>query len=152
MSRHAISRRAKHEMSGFTLLEMLVVLAILSLIVTVVPPLIRAVAGPNARSVGHAVAADLRLLRDEAIRQDAITAFVPDDKGYVLKPSGQAKHLPAGLALSFDAAPSYLLPATDVIEFFPDGSATGGVLRLVRKGLAVRILVRSVDGRVRFDD
>ena len=136
---------------GFTLVEMLVVLAIIGLMVAIVPPMMRSREG-DVRPIAHAIAADLRLLRERAIRRDQTTTLVPRATGYALRPSGQTRLLPAGIALDFAASPARLLPdAGAPIDFFPDGSSTGGVLS-VRGGSVARVLIRSFDGRVQLHE
>jgi general secretion pathway protein H len=138
-------------MRGFTLIEMLVVLAIIGLMVAIVPPMMRS--RGDLRATAHAIAADLRLLREEAIRRDMTIIFVPLANGYAVRPSGQTTLLPAGLTLDFTPPPSRLLPDTrDLIAFFPDGTATGGVLSVSRSGSVARVLIRGLDGRVRLND
>jgi len=136
---------------GFTMVEMLVVLAILGLLAMLALPRIGSGKGAELRAAAHAMAADLRRLRDEAIRRDVTTALVPLAAGYALGSSGPTRALPAGIALTVESAPTRLLPDRgDLIDFFPDGSSTGGVLTLSRNGSIVRVLVRGVDGRVRL--
>ena len=143
-------KQSSRHRRGFTLVEMLVVLTIIGLMVAIVPPMMRSRAG-GPRPIAHAIAADLRLLREEAIRRDQTTTLVPRATGYVLRPSGQTTSLGAGIALDFSAAPARLLPdAGEAIHFFPDGSSTGGVLSVRRSGSVVRVLIRSFDGRVRL--
>jgi general secretion pathway protein H len=138
-------------MRGFTLVEMLVVLAIIGLMVAIVPPMMRSRESGDLRAIAHATAADLRLLRAEAIRRDMTTAFMPLATGYALQPSGRTRSLPAGVALDFAASPSRLLPdGSGAIDFFPDGSSTGGVLSVSWNGSVARVLIRGVDGRVRL--
>jgi general secretion pathway protein H len=153
MSTDRLSRRPRPDTGGFTLVEMLVVLAIVGLVIMIAPPLLRSGEGRDLRATAHAVSADLRLLRDEAIRRDAMTTFAPVETGYILRPSGRVKPLPVGIAMTFEASASRLLPdARDLIDFFPDGSSTGGVLSLARNGSIARVLIRGVDGRVQLHD
>ena len=94
-----------------------------------------------------------RLLREEAIRRDMTATFVPLATGYALRPSGRTRSLPANIALGFAAPPARLLPdARDLIDFFPDGSSTGGGLGITRNGSRRDILVDWLTGRISMHD
>jgi general secretion pathway protein H len=141
------------EAAGFTLLEMLVVVAIIAVLAMVALPRLELGRGPRLRTVTHQVAADLRLLRDDSVRRASRMALEPTATGYLLRPSGRERALPVGIALETTADVSVLLlnPESE-IAFFPDGSSTGGVVS-VRSGSAVaRIVVRGLDGKVRLDE
>jgi general secretion pathway protein H len=140
---------ASRESAGFTLVELLVVIAILGLLMALALPSIGSRGPADLRAVVQNLSADLRLLRNDAIRQDATITFVPFADGYVVRPSGQIVRLPAGVALSFESFPLRLLPDThDWINFFPDGTSTGGALTLKRGGSTVKLLVRGLNGQV----
>ena len=139
--------------SGFTLLEMLVVLAILGLLTALVVPPLRPNEGARLRELAHALAADIRLMRQEAMRQGISTAIVPAAAGYLLQPSGRTKNLLSGFTLAAEAGETRLVPGNDDrIRFFPDGSSTGGILAIQHNQSRIYLTIRGLDGKVRLNE
>ena len=141
--------------AGFTLIELLVVLAILGTLTAVALPRLGLGDGPRLQASAQALATELRLLRDEAIRRGVSTVLTPTEAGYVLRPSGRTALFPAQTVLAIAPAASVLLPpgkAEAAITFFPDGSSTGGLATLRHGNLVATISVRGLDGRVRIRD
>ena len=124
--------------SGFTLLEMLVVVGIMGLIAGLVFP---AWTSPLRRAqiyeAREALTANLGLARAAAVRGDqSVTLELADDgSGYVWANSGA--HLPAPVAI--DGKPR-------AVTFFADGSSTGGTLTLKEKERAVSVAVDPATG------
>lgn len=139
---------------GFTLLELLVVLAILGGLAAMSLPKLRLNEGARLRASAHALVVDLRLSRDEAIRRGRVTALALDGHGYRLLPDGRRRSLQSGMSLALRTSVGPLVSsATDQIRFFPDGSATDGSLIVQQGGAAsIRVGVRGFDGKVRLDD
>jgi general secretion pathway protein H len=139
--------------AGFTLLEMLVVLAILGVLSAIALPRLKLNEGARLRGITHALIVDLRLSRDEAIRRGKRTSLVPNAGGYRLLPSGRSQALPRGLTLSSELPRARLVPdAEGDIQFFPDGSSTGGVLTIQQGSLAIHITVRGMDGKAQLHE
>jgi general secretion pathway protein H len=115
--------------SGFTLMEMLVVIAVMGLILLLVtgygPPRSHRL---EAQAAAQEVAQAMRAARGRAIAQgQAVTLVLP--------------HLPGWLAVSVQAPPGGIV-------FAPDGSASGGQVRLEGDGQALAVRADWLTGRV----
>ena len=124
---------------GFTLIEMLVVMAIAGLIAGIAFPAVeRALATLAFRSASTQLRLGLRSQRAEAIRTGRpMRLRLSPDGRMLLGPPTTAFRLPDGIALA--------LPPGG-IGFYPDGSATGGMLVLSGQHRTVRLRVAPVTG------
>jgi len=138
---------------GFTLLELLVVLAIIALILAVTPPLITAaIPGAELKASARQVAAGLRLAREEAIRTGRDVAFTLDLETHSFEVDGRFRRgkLPKGLDLKLEAAETEMLDEhRGAVRFFPDGSSTGGRIILTRHDAGYQVGVQWLTGRIR---
>jgi general secretion pathway protein H len=140
----APTRPSRTGEAGFTLTELLVVLAIIGLLVAAIPVLLQA-ALPGARSLAaaRALANDLRVTRAEAIAGGAATAvrFDTSKQLYRLEPGDRARVLP-------NHVPFALSGTRSVVAFYPDGSADDA--RLLVGGH--RVTVEALTGRIAVDE
>lgn len=140
---------------GFTLIEIVVVLAVMALVLALVLPAV----GGKPRSAELAAAADeisasLWLARSQAILQDRVTRFVADPEAgtYAIDARSPVHHVPAGIALTL------LIPTDEQIDarigavrFYPDGSSSGGGLALASAGTRYAVLVDWFNGHVSIE-
>ncbi len=139
-------------MRGFTLMELIVVLAILGLMLILVPPFItRGTPGTELKAASRNVAALMREARQQAIAQNREVAVAVDvDRRYLaIEPGSAHRELAASITLNLVAAESELVEeAVGRIRFYADGTSTGGSLRLSNPAGVREIDVDWLTGRV----
>lgn len=118
-----------HPAAGFTLVELLVVFAVLALLTGLATPWFAGVADAvEFRMAARALAADLQDARGLARRsgQPVAIAFDPAGRTYGVPGTTRQVVLPESLSLRFVGSGI----ATDprLLGFFPDGTSTGGEL------------------------
>ena len=143
--------RTARPQAGFTLLELLIVLVILGLMALAVP-FIGQDKSTELRGFGYALAVELRDLRETAIRRGAVTEFAPDPRSGGYEIGNEPRTLPPGVTLTYIVGePPLVGDALDHLAFYPDGSSTGGTLRLARRGVVLTIQIGWMDGRITID-
>ena len=144
----------KRAAPGFTLVELLVVMAIAAVVMTALPTLFSAAfPGLEMKSAARRTAATLRLARESAIRRGEETVVLIDLEQHRLTLEGyRALSLPDRLSIQLDAAARELIDAQHgTIRFFPDGSSTGGRLVLAHNGHGYQVGVAWLTGRIELD-
>ena len=156
-SRSSPIGEAGHE-QGYTLVEMLVVLTVVGLLLAGVPAVMSAGrAGVEARTSAQTLADDLNAARISAIADNQETGVVFDlmHKSYVVEPGVSVHKLPQTLSLEFRDATESLHDTranSAIIRFFPDGSTTGGVIKLSIKGETHFVEAHAITGRISIDE
>jgi general secretion pathway protein H len=151
----AILRRRFRGAAGFTLIEMLVVMAILGLSLVLVagfrPPWSKGLA---IDATAAELAAQLRLVRSEAIAGNQSAALVVDLAARSYRGGGAApRPLPPGLAVELvTVAGERQTGALGGIRFHPDGSSTGGRIVLADGARRVAVGVDWLTGRISVAD
>ena len=154
-------RTARQQAPGFTLLELLVVLAIAGLLMSIVPPVV-AVAVPGARLKSQAVelAATLRSARNRAVSLGRGVDVVFDTRTPAYTQAGeQPRILSSDIDLTIRRQRAMLpvrtvTPADGVsretltLRFYPDGSTSGAVIAMNRNRSAYLIELDWLIGRV----
>ncbi len=141
--------------SGFTLIELMVVLAVISLLlVFAVPAILSGGSHADVKVGAGALATSLRLARAQAVRRNAETTVTIDVEGRRFTSNGDGKiiPLPDGVDINvFTARREIVTGALARIRFFPDGSSTGGRVTLARAGRSVHVSVDWLTGGVSVD-
>lgn len=137
--------------SGFTLVELLVVLAVLVLILAVVPPsLSGAIDSVRFDSAQRDLVSALRYARSRAANsQQAVTVDINVKHG-TMQVAGRQQLLPVpdGVALTLvTAQQEQLSEDAGAIRFYPDGSSTGGQVRFRRGDRVSSVDVNWLTGR-----
>lgn len=140
---------------GFSLIELLVVLAIIGLMVAAVPKFIAGSPSVQLRAAADGMVATLRKLHESAIRGQVTTRFAldPRRRTYRLSTAAAAHALPA-VVTGIEVTTVAFQPGERIAEilFYPDGSASGGTIRLRHGGLSAGVRVDWLTGRAARND
>ena len=139
----------RHQLStagaGFTLLELLVVLAIIGVVVAISAPQLNlpGVLEPTRKAARDLTAA-LAQTRAEAVRANREATFTLDVTGRRYRVNGgPEKALSANLTLTLHTARSKLADVErGTISFFPDGTSSGGWITLAGANPDRRITIQ----------
>ncbi|HTO68092.1 MAG TPA: GspH/FimT family pseudopilin [Bradyrhizobium sp.] len=138
--------------AGLTLLEMLVVLAILAVVMGFAGPLLSGgTEGVRLETASSELAAALRLTRSAAIVRNAEATLIIDVDKRVFGSSAVPRR---PFAPDIQAKLTYASgirsePSNGGFRFFPDGSSTGGDVTLSLHGRQVKLCVDWLTGEVR---
>lgn len=141
---------------GFTLVELLVVLAIMALLLIIAVPHVSAVLPHwELKSAAREVAAALREARSRAILTNTEVVFNLDvgEHYYTVSGDKQAHALAPNVALLLYTAQQEQLGQTlGGIRFFPDGGSTGGRVALSDAKSSYNVTINWLTGRVEIRD
>ena len=142
--------------SGFTLLEMLVVLAMLAMVYALIPPMITVGGSTTELKAGaRQVAAGLRNARSQAIvsRGEATLTLDVEARSFLLSGDSKSRKLPQQAEIGVYTAQGEVTDAsTAAIRFYPDGSSTGGRVSLAMGERKYLIDVDWLTGQVEILD
>jgi len=135
---------------GFTLLEVLVVLLLMTLLVGLVPPMLSNRTGVQAKSDARQLAAALRYARSQAIVQQRDTDLVLNIEKRRYKITGLRREYPLAenLDISLVTARELAGESSGAIRFYPDGSSTGGRISIGAGGHEYKVDVEWLTGGV----
>ena len=145
-----------HRATGFTLVELLVVMVIVSLLVAVLPPLVlNTMPGVELKSATRQLASALRFARSQAITRNhsVVLQLDVEDGQYWIPELKQPASLPDDLDLElFGSASEAVDHTSGGIRFYPDGSSTGGRITLARGTRSYELEVDWLLGSVTVHD
>lgn len=144
--------------SGFTLLELMLVLVIMILITSLVPPLMTS-AGltTELRGATRQLAAGLRAARNHAVTGQQSAALTIDLENRKFSVDGDKRQIglpdAEDVAIKLYTAQAELIDETrGNIRFFPDGTSTGGYIALADNKVEYRVNVDWLTGHVTIED
>ena len=148
-----MSAPARHShASGMTLLELLVVMAVLALLAGLLPmALDRALPARRVAATARALTVQLRELQSQAMRSGRTLRLILQPDGCLIQqPSGESiqLHWPPIEATLDSGEPG---PA-HTIQMYPDGSSSGGVVELHVGRRHARVSVNALTGLIRCCD
>jgi general secretion pathway protein H len=146
------ARYADRGEDGFTLLEMVCVLAVVALLAAIaLPAMRRNTSRPELEGYAVRTAALLMADRNAALRRRAqISTLVEAPERYIRSgATGQSVRLPNDVSVgAMLAATCAGRPSGQTVDFFPSGMSCGGVVTLARPGMGYEIRVNWLTGGV----
>ncbi|MGY3450447.1 prepilin-type N-terminal cleavage/methylation domain-containing protein [Bradyrhizobium sp. USDA 4353] len=136
---------------GFTLLEMVCVLAIIALLTSVaLPYLPRQTSRPRLQAYALQAAALLKTDRAASMRQGMrVDTQIDTSQRLIRAGTGAALRLPDDVSFQATLPRSCQhRPVLATISFFPDGLSCGGAITLSRADLSLEIRVNWLTGRI----
>ncbi|HEY1326610.1 MAG TPA: GspH/FimT family pseudopilin [Casimicrobiaceae bacterium] len=147
---------ASYRQRGVTLLELLIVLALMALIAGIALPMLgNGVSTTELRNSARQLAAGLRTARSEAVSQRRETFLVLDVAGKRFKVDRDPREypLPKGVQLKLFTAQNDIVDANvGSIRFFPDGGSNGGRITVASGTRKYEVDVDWLTGRVAILD
>lgn len=134
---------------GYTLLELLVVMAIISMIVAAAPAVYaRLVPGYEVRQFANELAIHMRELRERARETGTteVVQFAQDTK--MLVKAGTGLELPHEMEIVYTPAEIWATADEEQLYFYPNGASNGGEVALKRQNLDVRVKIDWVSGAI----
>jgi general secretion pathway protein H len=150
-TRNALIRKA----GGFTLVELLVVLAIIGMLITAMPAVVASVqSGVRLKAAARSLADELRASRATAILNHRETRLTLDlaTGQYLTTPGGVIRGLPAGVVLKFEGPRTEINGGNADIRFFADGTSTGGRIGLAVGNSQHWVVTHWLSGRISADE
>lgn len=138
--------------AGYTLLEILVVLAITSMIAATAPTVYAAlVPGYQVRQFANDLANNARRLRMQAQKKRSLHVLEFVENSNVYRIDGEVIEGPEGLKLDLDPSTAWNLALADKIEFYPNGATSGGLVKLSYGNVSVKVRIDWTTGKIEVE-
>jgi general secretion pathway protein H len=141
---------------GFTLIEVMVVMAVLALMLVLISPTFSTgVTGVSLKAAARTLAGSLRHARSRAIalNEEVALAIDVETRRYAIVGGNTSGKLPGEGEIRLFTAQSELIDATSgTIRFFPDGGSTGGGVTFIDGERRYRVLVDWLTGQTSIHD
>ena len=150
-----IGQRLNGRSTGFTLVELLIALTILVTLTAMLAPVMLPSPGRALRQAGSEIATTLRETRRHAQAEQARRRFLMDTQSgsYGIENVQRQRVLPEGMSAQLTTAESLLTGDTaGAIDFFPDGSSTGGRVVLGLDDQSLQVDIEWLTGRIRVSE
>ncbi|MDY0250842.1 MAG: prepilin-type N-terminal cleavage/methylation domain-containing protein [Pseudomonas sp.] len=139
--------------AGFTLIEMLVVLTIVALALAIVVPAVSKSMVTSVHDVARDVQISLRQVRAKAVSEQQSALFwVDTEQREYLNHKNKTKSFPENISMHVNVTSTEVRGRKAGVQFFPDGSSTGGRLTLSEAETIVRVEIDWLTGRVSVTD
>lgn len=144
--RHPLVRQQR----GFTLLELIAVLAIAALVMGVsAPAMQRLYQSAQYRAAVSDVVSELNAARIQAIKSGATSDVMIDPMARRISRDGEVRSLPAALDLTVLGSRELNRDGVGVIRFYADGASSGGYVTVAHaNGMSAQVQVDWLLGRV----
>lgn len=141
--------------TGFSLLELLVALVIMTAVFIIAIPSLTAGGGTELKAAARTVAAGMRKTRNRAVTRNEPAVLTMDVENRRFQMAGETRThtLPRSVDVKlFTAQAELISDEVGAIRFFPDGSSTGGRITVSAADVQYHIDVDWLTGRIRLLD
>lgn len=142
--------KTSQKQRGFSLVELLIALAILSAMITIAAALVMQAPGPSeARADARAMASAMRAVRADAIATRSSVDFKIDLRSHSFVAGDRAGSVRKAFAMKGTGAQSLSEDAAVIgVRFYPNGSSSGGKVDIRTGALVVTVNADWMTGKV----